>query len=344
MTETREQQIEALTRWCSAGAPSGCEAPLAELMNLEQPAGCSEQYLDKMGNLIRLFPCGKAHAPLVLLDAHLDEIGFLITGYDGAFLKFVTVGGVDPRMLPAREVRLLTDPPHSGVITCGLDGPADEPYKPDCLRIDVGLGAATLAQTVPVGTPAVYDEGAYALGGNRFCGKAMDDRSCYLALLRAMELAPAEQRDVDVAVVGSVQEETGGLGATTAAYALQPDCCIAVDVTHGRTPDGPKTGTFPLGSGPAIGVGPNVARWMAGLMQTCAEREGIPYGIEVMSGNTGTNGWEMQVAREGIPTGILSLPLRYMHTPVEVFDWTDFDNTARLLAAVLRALGKEGAL
>ncbi len=331
---------QRLTQWCSAGGPSGCEGAVAALMGQHRPAGCTRQYQDKMGNLIHLFPCGRENAPLVLLDAHMDEIGFLITGYDGAFLKFMTIGGVDPRMLPARELLLLTTPPVTGVITCGGKA-SDEVSTPDDLRIDTGMEAESLCQTIPVGTAGVYHEGAYPLGEQRFCGKAMDDRSCCLLLLHAMELAPAETRSVDVAVVFSIQEETSGLGASSAAYALNPDYCIAVDVNHGSTPDGPKIGTFPLGSGPAIGVGPNMARWMTELMKSCAQKEGIPYGLEVMSGNTGTNGWELQVAREGIPTGILSLPLRYMHTPVEVFDWADFHATARLLAAVLCALGKE---
>ena len=330
-----------LTRLCAFGAPSGCEKPLAEELAREKPEGCSQQYVDQMGNLIRLFPCGRAGAPLLLLDAHLDEIGFIITGYEEGFLRFLTVGGVDPRMLPAREVRLLTQPTIVGVITSGLNEDEDTSFDPAELRLDVGLPEEELKKRVPIGTRGVYNESAFPMGESRFCGKAMDDRACYLQLLRAMELAPAENRVVDVAVVGSVKEETGGEGATTAAYRLHPDYCIAVDVTHGATLDGPKSGTFPLGTGPAIGAGPNMARWMTRLMEDCAKREGIPYSFEVMSGNTGTNGWEMQVSREGIPTGILSLPERYMHTPVEVIDWADFENGARLLAAVICALGRE---
>jgi endoglucanase len=337
----REETLKSLS---TIGAPSGYESPIVELLLEKIPQGCTRQEVDASGNLIRYFPCGEENAPLVLLDAHLDEIGFVITGYEDGFLRFQTVGGVDPRMLPAREVRLLTQPPLVGVITSGLNDDQDTAFSKDDLRIDLGLPEEEAKALIPIGTRAVYHETATPLGETRFCGKAMDDRACYLQLLRAMELAPAEKRKVDVVVVGSVQEETGGDGATTSAYHIQPNYCIAVDVTHGTTLDGPKQGTFQLGSGPAIGVGPNMARWMTKLMEDCARRENIPYGLEVMSGNTGTNGWELQVSREGIPTGILSLPQRYMHTPVEVIDWADFENGAKLLAAVVCALGREETL
>jgi endoglucanase len=334
-------RVKELTQLCSIGAPSGYEFPVVEHLLKSQPEGCAQQYVDGMGNLIRLFPCGREKAPLLLIDAHLDEIGFIITGYEDGFLRFQTVGGVDPRMLPAREVRLLTEPPLVGVITSGLEGEESTAFTKDQLRLDVGLSQKEAEERVPIGTRGVYHEGGFPLGETRFCAKATDDRACYLQLLRAMELAPAQQRVVDVALVGSVKEETGGDGAATATYHLNPDYCIAVDVTHGTTLDGPKSGTFQLGKGPAIGVGPNMARWMTKLMEDCAKKEGIPYGLEVMSGSTGTNGWEMQVCREGIPTGILSLPQRYMHTPVEVFDWADFENGAKLLAFVICALGRE---
>ncbi len=343
MIETRQRQIQLLTQWSEIGSPSGNEAPIAHLMSRTLPQDCSAQYMDRMGNLIHLFPCGRSDAPLVLLDAHLDEIGFIITGYDGAFLKFVTIGGVDPRMLPARELLLLCDTPVIGIITCGNTEDEDVAHQPEDLRIDTGLTEEEVKRLIPIGTAGVYHESAYPLGEHRFCGKAMDDRSCCLVLLRAMELAPPEKRAVDVAVVFSTQEETSSAGATAATFSLNPDYCIAVDVTHGSTPDGPKIGTFPLGNGPAIGVGPNMTRSLTELMKACAKRENIPYGLEVMSGNTGTNAWEMQIVREGIPTGVLSLPLRYMHTPVEVFDWTDFDYTAQLLASVLCHLGTEGS-
>ena len=117
---------------------------------------------------------------------------------------------------------------------------------------------------------------------------------------------------------------------------------MAVDVTFATQPDVSKDKGFPLGGGPVIGVGPNMARWMTRRFEAVAKAEGIGCGLEVMSGNTGTNGWEIQTAREGVATQVLSIPLRYMHTPMEVVDLRDIEQGARLLAAFLRTLGEEG--
>ena len=147
--------------------------------------------------------------------------------------------------------------------------------------------------------------------------------------------------DVDLYVLGSTQEETHSTGAITAAYGIVPDLCVAVDVTHGDSPDAPKEKTFALGGGPAIGVGPNCTSWMAKRMRRKAKELEIACQTEVMSGHSGTNAWPIQVSREGVATAVLSLPQRYMHTPVETVSRTDMANTARLLAAFIKDIGEE---
>ena len=142
-------------------------------------------------------------------------------------------------------------------------------------------------------------------------------------------------------IVGSVCEEFTAVGAKTAVFAIRPDWCVAVDVTHGATPDGQKDRTFPLGGGPVIGVGPNMTTWMTKRMIAKAEEQKLEYQLEVMAGHTGTNGWHMQISREGIATSVVSVPLRYMHSPIEVLDPEDMEHTAQLLAAFARDLGKE---
>ena len=122
-------------------------------------------------------------------------------------------------------------------------------------------------------------------------------------------------------------------GAITAAYGIVPELCVAVDVTHGDSPDGDKGKTFPLGGGTVIGLGPNCTRWMSRRLQHKAEEAGMDCQIEVMAGHSGTNGWPLQVSREGVATAVLSLPLRYMHTPIEVISRRDLEDLARLLAA-----------
>jgi endoglucanase len=125
-------------------------------------------------------------------------------------------------------------------------------------------------------------------------------------------------------------------------FALAPDCAIAVDVTHGKTPDGPKDETFALGKGPVIGIGPNMTRWMTDRLVEKAEELGFAWQPEVMTGHSGTNAWRMQIVREGVATAVLSIPLKYMHTPYEVIQTADIEDTGKLLAAFVEGLAGEG--
>lgn len=337
----------SLSRLCSAPGPSGHIGAVADVAEELLRPLVEEVRRDKLNNLLGLRRCGAPGAKLVLLDAHLDEIGFVVTGHEEGFLRFSTIGGVDPRMLPGREVSLMTPAAGFGVVAAKpphvlAAGEQDKAISLEDLRIDVGLSQEEAQRVYPVGTTAVYREGCTRLQGERVTGKALDDRSCFCVLLRTLELLKDERLNVDLCVLGSNQEETDGNGALAAAYALDPFCAVAVDVTFATQPDVAKDKGFPLGGGPVIGVGPNMARWMTRRFEEVAKREEIDYSLEIMSGATGTNGWEIQIAREGIATQILSIPLRYMHTPMEVVDLRDIEQGARLLAAFLRTLGEEG--
>ena len=134
------------------------------------------------------------------------------------------------------------------------------------------------------------------------------------------------------------------MGAECAAFAIAPDACVAVDVTHGDSPDAPKEKTYQLGGGPVIGLGPNCVRTLSQALEESARRQNIPYQQEVMTGHTGTNAWGVQVRRGGIATAVLSLPLRYMHTPVEVLDTEDLKRLAQVLSGFVGQIGKEGAV
>ena len=173
------------------------------------------------------------------------------------------------------------------------------------------------------------------------CGKSMDDRACFVTLLRAAELLKDKELDVDLYIMGSTREEVSGAGAKAGTFAIDPDYCVAVDVTHGRTPDGPKDRSCELFGGPAIGIGPNMTSWMTRRMKAKAEENQIPWQPEVMAGHTGTNGWHMQISREGVATSVISLPLKYMHTPIEVLALEDMESVAKLLDAFTEGLGKE---
>lgn len=335
-----------LGRLCAAGAPSGFEGPAAQVAaELLRPL-MDEVTVDRMGNVVGVRRCGRETAKKLLLDAHLDEIGFLITGHEEGFLRFAPLGGVDPRMLPDRELNILTEPPVLGVVACmpphiqtREDMDKSQPIKD--LFIDVGLSQEEAEQKIPVGTPAVYRTGCSPLGADLLRGKSLDDRACYAILLDAAERLVGEELDVDLYVLGSTQEETHSTGAITAAYGIVPDLCVAVDVTHGDSPDASKDKTFQLGGGPVIGVGPNCTRWLSKRLENKAKELDMDCQIEVMAGQSGTNGWPLQISREGIATAVLSLPLRYMHTPIETASKADMRDTAKLLAAFVLGIGKE---
>ena len=338
---------QILKRLCAAGAPSGFERPAAQAaLELLRPL-MDEVWTDRLGNLIGARRCGKPGAKKLLLDAHLDEVGLVVTGHKDGFLRF-SANGVDVRMLPGRELLVLTDSPMLGVAAClppHVLTEEDREKAPELkdLLIDVGLGQEEAQRRIPVGTPVVYRPDFTPLGERQACAKALDDRACFAALVRAAELLRSRELDVDLYILGSVCEETGGVGAKVGTQALSPDLCVAVDVTHGRTPDSTKEESFVMGGGPVVGIGPNCARWMVRRLLDKAAALDMAVQKEVMEGSTGTNGWPMQVANEGVATAVLSIPLKYMHTPVEVVELSDVEDTARLLAAFVTNLGEEGA-
>lgn len=331
---------------CQVNAPTGFEEPAVTLAQTLLTPLVDEVYTDAIGSVVGVKRCGKPNARRVLLDAHLDEVGFLVMGHDEGFLRIAALGGVDPRVLPDRELTVLTDPPRFGVVGTKpphvmAAGEGDKAIPITDLRVDVGLSQEQAVQEIPIGTPLVFREGCYPLGADRMVGKAMDDRSCFAVLLETLRLLQQTALDVDVYVLGSCREETNSAGAITAAYDIQPDLAVAVDVTFGKAPDVQTDDSFPLGGGPTIGIGPNMSHWMAERLEETAKHLEIPYQLEIIPGNSGTNGWEIQIAREGIPTAVVSLPLNYMHTPLEVVSLTDLNRCARLLAGFVAGLREE---
>ena len=352
MTEWRYPILDyeqILSRLCALSAPSGFEAPVAEAAaELLRPLA-DEVYTTRLGSVVGVRRCGKENAPRLLLDAHLDEVGLIVTGHEEGFLRFAPLGGVDPRMLPDREVTLLTDPPVHGVVAClpphvqtADDMDKSLPIKD--LYLDVGLSQEEAEKRIPIGTPAAYRGGCAPLGENLLCGKALDDRAGFAVLLDVLERLRGRELSVDLYVLGSTQEETHSSGAITAAYEIAPHRCVAVDVTHGDSPDASKNETFKLDGGPVIGVGPNCARPLSQRLKDLAKAGDIPFQLEVMSDSSGTNAWPIQISREGVATAVLSIPERYMHTPVEVVSKKDLEDTAKLLAAFVEHCGEEGEI
>lgn len=335
---------------------------LAELSELPGPSGfeqtvtgravelledCMDHaYLDRFGNAVGVRLCGKEHAKKILLDAHLDEIGLMVTGIQDGFLRFRAIGGVDPRILPDQMVQVLSHPVRQGLIAClppHVQTAADQKEATPIadLWIDIGMSQEEAEKAVPIGTPIVYQSRFTTLKNDCVTGKALDDRAGFVALLHAAYLLKDKPLDVDLYVMGSTREEVNGSGAAVGTFALMPDYCIAVDVTHGRTPDAPKDDTFVLGKGPVIGIGPNMTRAFTQELIATAEGLDFEWQAEVMPGHSGTNAWKVQVIREGIATAVLSIPQKYMHTPYEVLKYSDVEASAQLLASFVEQFGKK---
>lgn len=338
-TQTRLERLSALN------GPSGSEDSVREFLIEELKSLCDEVYTDAMGNLIAVKHCGKSGAKKLLLDAHMDEIGFIVTGIENGFLRFAPLGGIDARILPAEKVRVLAEEAIPGVIDTmpphALKAEdMEKPVPMDDLVIDTGMTQQEAEARIPLGTAVVFDIQPTRLQNGRIAGKCFDDRACVEIILRTLEAIRNDALELDIYCMFSTQEELGMRGASAGVYGIEPDAALVLDVTHAKTPDAQGIALMELGGGPAIGVGPNMSRKLTERLIQIAEEENIPYQLEVMSGSSGTNAWPIQIARGGVCTGVLSLPLRYMHTPNEVIDMADVDATVRLVTAFVRKLGE----
>ncbi len=274
----------------------------------------------------------------ILVTAHYDEIGLVVTGIEeSGFLRFSAMGGIDAKTLPAQEVTVLGREPLYGVI--GAKPPhlvsAEEMEKVlpmEDLRIDVGLSGEAAEKLVRIGDVVAFRSPARALKNNRVAGKSMDNRSGVAALFQILELLQGIRHDDHVVVAATVQEEVGLRGATTAAFSAAPDLAVVIDVCHADMPDAPIDDQFPLGKGVAVAVGPVTHPERTAEVLAVARRERIPFQIDPEPGNSGTEAAVVQIAREGIPTLLLSIPCRYMHSPVETISLDDLRATAELAA------------
>ncbi|MBQ7793221.1 MAG: M42 family peptidase [Clostridia bacterium] len=295
-----------------------------------------EVHTDKLGNVIAVKHSTKVNAPRLMIEAHMDEIGLMVRDIDeNGFIGFVNIGGVDTRILPSCEVIIHAKEDICGVIGAKpphlqTAGEADDVSKIQDMAIDTGLSADKVKSLVSVGDAITIKGGFCELLGGRVSGKSLDDRAGVAVLVKLLEKLSDVKLDFDLYAVSAVCEEVNGSGAATSGYAINPDMAVAIDVTHGITPDNSKN-AFELGSGVAIAKGPNLHPALTDRLISTAKNNDIKYNVEVEGGNTGTDAWLLQVAREGIPTALLSIPLRYMHTSVETLELSDVEAVCSLL-------------
>lgn len=334
------KELEQLIfRLCSAPGTPGAESTAAEAARAELKELANVK-TDRMGNLTAEFgnPNAKEH---VLLDAHLDQIGLIVTGIDQkGFLRVARCGGTDARVLPGGAVTVYGEETLGGVVCCTpphlREGGDDKVEPVDKMAVDVGLPRAEAEKLVHPGDRIQFDTKPKRLLGTRVSAAGLDDRAGAAAFVRCAQILSQETLDCKVTILLSAQEEVGGSGAKTGAFSVQPTQAVAVDVSFAAQPGIRDENVGKLGGGPMIGIAPILSRGITDKLISLAKEKEMPWTREVMGGSTGTNSDEIATTGRGIPTGMVSIPLRYMHTPAEVVDLRDIENTAQLLAAYLR--------
>lgn len=329
--------------------PSGNEKAIANVVREWWEPYANRFISDRVGNLMAMKE-GSGDAPrrTILLAAHMDEIALMvhqIVAHNGnGFLRVTNVGGVDIRHLYGQLVVVHGEnKTFSGVIGSlpGAMLPADKQNKPfgfEELVIDVGLPMSEVEAEIAVGDFVSFRQPLRKLLNGRITGKALDNRASVAAVTIALDYLSQRSHSWDVIAVATVQEETRLLGAFTSAHSQQPDLAIAIDVTFGKGPGANDTGTVELGSGPMLDLGPNVHTGMYKALKKTAESLEMSIETGTHSRASGTDAFGVQVARSGIPTGLISIPLRYMHTMVESIDLKDMERCGRLMGEFIAQL------
>jgi len=328
-------------------SPSGYEWKIQEIIRRRMKGYCDEARLDVHGNVIGVVNAG---APLrVMIAGHCDEIGFMVMHIDEkGFLYFSSVGGVDSGVVSGQRVIVHSQRgPVPGVIGrkpihLMEQEERGKPAKFHEMWIDIGVGKRKEAEKlVSLGDYVTIEGGLTRLQGDMVAGRAFDDRAGAFVVVETMRRLKGRRLGVAVYGVTTVQEELGLRGARTSAYGIDPHAGIAVDVTFATDHPGadPKrTGECSLGKGPVLHRGPNINPVLGRMLEETARRRKIPFQITPEPRATGTDANAIQVSRAGVAAALLSLPNRYMHTPVEMVSLKDLDNASLLLAEFLASL------
>lgn len=325
---------ELLKLLCAVPGVSGDEAAARETVKtLFAPLG--EVTTDALGNVLCTY-AGTKNGRKILLDAHLDQIGLCVLEVTPeGFLRTAPCGGADKRVLCGAEVTVHGKQDLYGVVTSTpphLQKDGDEKTLPDTIFIDIGLSADKAQMLVSAGDRVSLRHSFTELFNECVSAPALDDRAGIAVLYLTLEILKIRGCTDTVTVVCSTREETTEGGAKSAAFNAQADLCIAVDVSFAKTPDAKAEECGELSKGPMIGIAPSLTHDVSvGLRQIAVEQQ-IPYQLEVMGGRSGTNADVIATEAGGVQTGLLSVPLRYMHTGIEVVSVKDVENTAQLLA------------
>ncbi len=345
----KKSSLEFLKRLMGAISPSGYELDAVRVFRKEAEAFAAEVRTDVHGNTdIVIHPGG---APRVMLAGHYDEIGFIVTLIDASgYLWISPIGGWDPQIPQGQRVSVRTArgvvPGVIGKVPIHVQKADDRSRVTPLTDLWVDIGAKDRKEAeklVAIGDPMVIDQGVLDLPNGRLAGRAFDDRAgAFVVLETARQLAKMNPR-AEIHAVGTVQEEIGSRGATTSTFGIAPEVGIAVDVTFAT--DHPmmdsaekREGKVKLGGGPVLSRGANINPVLFDHLLKTAHKEKIPVQIVADGRATPTDADPIQLARAGVATALVSIPLRYMHTPGEIVDVADLENTVSLLAAAIAAM------
>jgi len=323
---------------------SGHESPIREVIESAWHPITDQLSISRLGSLHGLKNGVAAKPrPIIMLAAHMDAIGLMVTSIQDGFLRVTEVGGLDARVLPGQLVTVhgrrdlpgvITQPPAHLLPSEAKDGPVPINY----LLVDTGLRPRQVKQQVRIGDLISFSQVPIELQGDTLAGRSLDNRASVAALTLCLEELQNRVHAWDVWAVATSQEEETLGGARTSAFQLRPDLAVAVDVTWGKSPNTPDHLTFPLDKGVTLGWGPNIHPGLHKSFKKVADQFEIPNAVEVMPRHSGTDAFSLQVTAEGIPTMVVSIPLRYMHTPVEMVALKDVRRTAHLLSEFISQL------
>lgn len=323
---------------------TGTETAIANVVRKRLEGSAEEICIDTMGSLHAQLNASAKNLPSLMLAAHMDEIGLMVTYISNeGYLSVSAVGGVDAAILPGQRVDVHasgSDTPLRGVVgrkPIHLISPDERKNVTpiDQLFIDLGMPAKKVKKLVHVGDTITFGVGFERYGKGMAVSRAFDDKCGVWVISRVLEcLKAADAPHGKLTCACTVQEEIGTRGAITSAFSIAPDVAVAFDVTHATDYPGiaqSKYGKIECGKGPVIGRGPNINPVVFKLLVEAAQKADIPYQIEALPGHSGTDAWPIQVSQAGVPTGLVSVALRYMHTPTEVICLKDLEWTVQLL-------------
>jgi tetrahedral aminopeptidase len=333
-----------LKEMLSAPGLSGFERPIREIIRRTWEPLTDELSVSKIGSLHGLKKGGgEAPRHSVLISAHMDAIGMMVTEVQEGLMRITQIGGIDHRILPGQPVivhgreellGVVVQPPGYLLPKSAGSGPVEMKY----LFVDAGLRAEEAAQKVRVGDLVSYAQEPLELTGEALAGHSLDNRVSVAATTLCLEALQNRLHDWDVWAVASAQEEETLGGALTSPFDIRPDMAIVIDVCFAKGPEADDWQNLPFGKGVGLGYGPNIHPALYDLFEEKAKALEIPYHRDLMPKMSGTDAMAVQIVAEGIPCAVLGIPLRYMHTPVETVSMKDIRRAGRLMAEFIADL------